>query len=164
MPVAEEMPEGGEATAGEMPEMVPIPVQSVPTTVRVGPDDAYYVGELSGGPFPVGGASVWRVAPGEEPAEYATGFTNIMGLDFAPDGTLYVAEMAHEGLMATFAGGAPPVGAVMAVAPGGGEPVMVATGEQLMALGGLAVDDDGAIYVSTNTIMPGAGALVKITP
>ncbi len=42
---------------------------------------------------------------------------------------------------------------------------MLATGEQLMALGGLAVDEDGAVYVSTGTIMgPGGGALVKITP
>ena len=42
---------------------------------------------------------------------------------------------------------------------------MVATGEQLMALGGLDVDADGAVYVSTGTIMgPGGGSLVKITP
>ena len=78
------------------------------------------------------------------PAEYATGFTNIIGLGFAPDGTLYVAEMVHEGLMSVFTGGdAPPVGAVLAVAPGGGEPQLVATGDQFMALGGLAVDGDG---------------------
>jgi hypothetical protein len=42
---------------------------------------------------------------------------------------------------------------------------MVATGEQFMALGGLAVDDDGAIYVSTGTVMgPGGGAVLRITP
>jgi hypothetical protein len=76
--------------------------------------------------------------------------------------------MVHEGLMTFFAGGQdglPPIGAVMSVGPDGGEPQMVATGEQLMALGGLAVDADGAIYVSTGTIMgPGGGTLVKITP
>ena len=160
-PAAEE---NGEAPPADA--MIPVPVQAVPTSVTVGPDGALYVGQLTGGPFPVGGASVWRVAAGEEPTEYATGFTNIMGLGFAPDGTLYVAEMVSDGLMTVFAGGdAPPIGAVMSVAPGGGEPTLVATGEQLMALGGLAVDGDGAVYVSTGTIMgPGGGTLVKITP
>jgi hypothetical protein len=143
--------------------MVEIPVQSVPTSVTVGPDGAYYVGELTGGPFPVGGASVWRVVPGEEPTEYATGFTSIMGLDFGPDGTLYVAELVHEGLMNVFAGTGAPVGAVLSVPPGGGEPTVLATGEQLMALGGLDVDAEGSIYVSTGTLGPG-GTVVKITP
>lgn len=156
----------GEGEAPPADAMVPIPVEAVPTSVTVGPDGALYVGELTGGPFPIGGASVWRLADGEAPTEYATGFTNIMGLGFAPDGTLYVAEMVHEGLMTVFAGGdTPPIGAVMSVPPGGGEPTMVATGEQLMALGGLAVDADGAVYVSTGTIMgPGGGSLVKINP
>ncbi len=94
----------------------------MPTSLTVGPDGALYVGELTGGPFPVGGASVWRLADGEQ-TQYATGFTNIMGLGFAPDGTLYVAEMVHDGLMTVFAGGdTPPIGAVMSVPPGGGEP------------------------------------------
>jgi hypothetical protein len=143
--------------------MVPVPVEAVPTSVVVGPDGAYYVGQLTGGPFPVGGASVWRVVPGEEPTKYAEGFTNIMGLGFGPDGTLYVAELVHEGLMTVFAGAGAPIGAVLSVPPGGGEPTVVATGEQLMALGGLAVDGDGAIYVSTGTLTPG-GQVLKITP
>jgi hypothetical protein len=67
--------------------------------------------------------------------------------------------------MTVFAGtGAPPVGAVLSVAPGGGEPQMVATGDQFMALGGLAVDGEGNVYVSTNTLTPGAGAVLKLTP
>jgi sugar lactone lactonase YvrE len=158
---AEEMtgeapPEGG---------MVPVPVESVPTSVVVGPDGAYYVGELTGGPFPVGGAVVWRVVPGEEPTEYATGFTNIIDVGFGPDGTLYVAEIVHEGLMPVFMGGdVAPIGAVLSVPPGGGEPEMVATGEQLMALGGLTVADDGSIYVSANTLGTEGGTIVKITP
>ncbi len=155
----------GDAGAAGAGEMVPIPVQAVPTAVVVGPDGAYYVGELTGGPFPVGGASVYRVVPGEAPTTYATGFTNIIDIGFGPDGTLYVAEIVHDGLMGVFGAGAPPIGAVLAVAPGGGDATMVASGEQLMAPGGLAVGDDGSIYVSTGTIMgPGAGAIVKITP
>lgn len=172
-PPASEAPETGQAMASDAPaegavgqgDMVSIPIQSVPTSVVVGPDGAFYVGELTGGPFPIGGASVLRVAPGEEPAVYATGFTNIIDLGFAPDGTLYVAEIVHEGLMGLFAGDAPPIGAILSVPPGGGDPTLVATGEQVMAPGGLAVDADGSVYVTTGTVMgPGAGAVIKITP
>lgn len=173
-PPGEEMPDGEEvarvAAEGEaateaepMPEMVPIPVESVPTSVVVGPDGAYYVGELTGGPFPTGGAKIYRLEPGAEPEVYATGLTNVMDLGFASDGTLYVAEIAHEGLLPVFMGEAPPVGAIMAVPPGGGEATLFATGEEFMALGGLAVDADDSIIVSTNTLMPGAGAVVRVT-
>jgi len=147
-----------------MPELVSIPVESVPTSVTVGPDGAYYVGELTGGPFPAGGASVYRIEPGAEPEVYATGFSTIMDLDFATDGTLYVAELVHAGLLPVFMGEAPPVGAIMAVPAGGGEPELVATGDGLMALGGLAVADDGSLIVSTNTMTPGDGAVVRIHP
>ena len=51
-------------------------------------DGAYYVGQLTGFPFPVGGASVYRVAPGGEPEVYASGFTNIIDIGFGPDETL----------------------------------------------------------------------------
>lgn len=172
-PASSEAPADGQEMASEAPadgaagdgQMISIPVEAVPTSVVVGPDGAYYVGELTGGPFPVGGASVYRVAPGEEPTVYATGFTNIIDLGFAPDGTLYVAEIVHDGLMGLFAGSAPPIGAVLSVPAGGGDPTVVATGEQLMAPGGLGVDADGSVYVSTGTVMgAGGGAVVKITP
>ena len=145
--------------------MVPLPVESVPTSVILGPDGAYYTGELTGGPFPVGGARIMRMEPGGQPEVYATGLTNVMDLGFGPDGRLYVAEIVHDGLMSVFMGGdVPPVGAVMAVPAGGGVAEMVASGEQLMALGGLVVADDGSIFVTANTLMPGEGTLVKITP
>ncbi len=138
----------------------------MPTSVVVGPDGAYYVGELTGGPFPVGGATVWRVVPGQEPTEYATGFTNIIDLGFGPDGTLYVAEIAHEGLLEFYSGqgDVAPAGAVLSVPPGGGEPELLITGDPVTALGGLAVDPDGSIYVSANTMDREGGTVVKITP
>ena len=146
-------------------EMIPLPVEAVPTSVVVGPDGALYVGQLTGGPFPIGGASVWRVpAEGGEPEEYATGFTTIIDIAFGPDGTLYVAEITHEGLMSVFGAGAAPIGAVLSVPPGGGEPTLIVSNERVMAPGGIVVDADGAIWVSTNTLPAGAdGQLVKIT-
>ena len=41
-----------------------IPMQAVPTTVTVGPDDALYIGQLTGFPFPTGRASVYRRVAG----------------------------------------------------------------------------------------------------
>ena len=41
-----------------------IPMDPVPTSVAIGPDGAYYVGTLTGFPFPKGGASVLKVVPG----------------------------------------------------------------------------------------------------
>ena len=47
----------GEVEAPPADAMIPVPVQSVPTSVALGLDGALYVGELTGGPFPLGGAS-----------------------------------------------------------------------------------------------------------
>lgn len=78
---------------------IPFPVESVPTSVVRGPDGAFYVGELTGFPFLPGIARVYRVVPGHELEVFADGFTNIIDLGFADDGTLYVLEIAHNGLL-----------------------------------------------------------------
>lgn len=145
-------------------QAITIPVQAVPTSVAVGPDGALYLGQLVGGPYQVGEASVWRVVPGQEPERYASGFTNIIDIAFGPDGTLYVAELATEGLAAVFEGDTTPVGAVLAIPPHGGEPEMVISDSRIIAPGGIAVDAAGAIYVSTGTLTPGGGSVVRISP
>jgi hypothetical protein len=74
--------------------------EPVPTSIAVGPDGAYYVGELTGFPATPGLSRVWRIAPGSRhvicPSAACTlvrsGFTSIMDLEFGPDGTLYVVE------------------------------------------------------------------------
>jgi hypothetical protein len=74
-------------------------MDAVPTTVAVGPDGALYVGELTGFPYPVGGARIYRVVPGEvvlgeTPPIYADGFTNVIDIAFDHDGSLLVLELA----------------------------------------------------------------------
>jgi hypothetical protein len=77
-----------------------IPAQAVSTSVAIGPDGDYYVGELKGFPAPTGASQVWRVKAGTRHAVcpsaactvVATGFTSIVDLAFGPDGTLYVVE------------------------------------------------------------------------
>ncbi|MDT0641709.1 ScyD/ScyE family protein [Zunongwangia sp. F363] len=57
---------GSGADLCELPPMMP--AQAVPTTVVIGPDGYYYVGELKGFPAPTGEANIWRIAPNAEGA------------------------------------------------------------------------------------------------
>jgi sugar lactone lactonase YvrE len=133
------------------------PMQAVPTSVTLGLDGAAYVGQLNGFPFEPGAAKVWRIEQGAEPTVYAEGFTNIIGLAFGPDGTLYVAEIAHNGLASGDI-----TGGLWAVAPDGSKTQIPTDG--LIAVGGVAVAEDGTVYLSTGAVMPGGGSIVSMTP
>jgi hypothetical protein len=89
-------------------------IQPVPTSVVVGPDGAYYVGELTGAPFPTGLSRIWRIAPGTRHARcgsspacsvVVSGLTAIIDLQFGPDGRLYVAQIDDAGVGALEGGG-----------------------------------------------------------
>lgn len=91
----------------ELPEM--IPAQAVATSVTIGRDGAYYVGELKGFPGPTEESRIWRIAPGTRHAQcgnspkctiVADGFTSIIDLKFTLDGTLYVVELDEAGWLA----------------------------------------------------------------
>ena len=153
---------GEAATEEAASEPIPALVQAVPTSVAVGPEGAYYVGQLIGGPFPVGRASVWRVEDSGEPEEYSTGFSNIIDIAFGPDGTLYVAEISSGSLMGVFEGDTAPTGAILAIPPGGGEAQVILSDRRVVAPGGIAVDPQGSIYASMGTLTPGGGAVVRI--
>ena len=135
------------------PDGTPIPTQSVPTSIVRGPDGAYYVGQLTGFPFPTGGASVWRIVPGQAPTEYATGFTTINDLAFGKDGTLYVLQMTSATLI-----GPPTPGKLIRV-PKRGARTELAPGA-LTSPTGLAVDDKYA-YVSNKGDQAGAGEILR---
>lgn len=145
---------GGEAAEGE--EAAVIPVQQVPTHVTIGPDGAAYVTFLRGGPFIPGTAWVARVAEGEEPTPYVEGLTNVIGADFASDGTLYVLEMFTNGMLS-----GDPTGALKSVPLGGGEATLVAS-DGLITPGGIAISADDEIYISNGSAQPGGGSIVKL--
>lgn len=137
-----------------------IPMDAVPTSVAVGPDGDFYVGQLTGFPFPVGGANVYRVpAKGGTPVVVASGFTHIVDLTFGPDGSLYVLQIARNGLLAAFEGN-DWTGALTRIAPDGTR-TELAPGV-LTAPGGVAVGSDGAIYVTNNSIYSGIGEVIRI--
>lgn len=137
-----------------------IPMDPVPTSVAIGQDGAYYVGQLTGFPFPPGQAKVFKVVPGSDPTVYAEGFTNVIGVAFAPDGTLYVAEISHAGLASGAEG--LPMGGLWKVPAGGGTPELIT--DALPMPGGVAVGTDGTVYVSTCAVCPGGGGIASYTP
>ncbi|MEU4561992.1 ScyD/ScyE family protein [Actinoplanes sp. NPDC023936] len=140
---------------GSPPAGTPIPMESVPTSVTRGPDGAFYVGELTGFPFPAGQARVWRIVPGKAPSVFATGFTNIIDLAWARDGRLYVLEIAHRGLLS-----GDRTGALLRVDRKGRHQVVASAG--LTAPGGLAISGRSA-YVTNCSVCAGTGSVVRIS-
>jgi hypothetical protein len=142
------------------------PFQAVPTSVALGPDGALYVGQLTGGPFPAGAASVFRVpanggAP-EVPTGYG-GFTKIIDIAFGPDGSLYVLQIA------TRPGGPPATpadkGILVRVLPDGTKQTVVGENDGLITPGGVAFGSNGSIYITNFSIQAGgAGTVVKVNP
>ena len=135
----------------------PFSMDSVPTSVVLGPDGAYYVSELTGFPFPVGEARVYRVVPGEDLEVYATGFTNIIDTAFDGAGNLYVVEIAHNSLA-----DAAPFGAVIRVAPNGTQTVVLDQGLSFPT--SVAITDSGSLLVTNCGVCPEDGAVLEITP
>ena len=141
--------------------------QAVPSSIALGPDGNYYVGELAEGAGK-GRARVWRVpAAGGTPTVYRSGFTAITGVAFAADGSLFVTEFVRDYRKEDFRG------RVVRVAPDGTRTYL--GGKTLLAPTGAAVDSTGAVYVSNFSVLPrktpkrsefkgAGGTLVKITP
>ncbi|MCL7455203.1 MAG: ScyD/ScyE family protein [Anaerolineae bacterium] len=128
-------------------------IDSVPTSIAIGPDGAYYVSELTGFPFPVDGARIWRVVPGQAPEVYADGFTNIIDLAFDGDGSLLVLEIAADSLMSS------PFGQLIRLNPDGSQETLI--DESLISPTAVAIGDDGAIYISNHGQSPDLGEVLR---
>jgi hypothetical protein len=147
-----------------------LPAQAVSTSVAVGSDGAYYVSELKGFPAPTGRSRIWRIEPGARHANCATspdcsivasGFTSIVDLTFAPDGTLYVVEIDEASWAAVEFGVGSLGGTVNACHPTTWTCFPVATGLPIPI--GAAVDRrTGEVYVTINTLVLGAAQVIKL--
>lgn len=132
-------------------------MQPVPDSVTVGPDGAYYVGQLTGFPFPVGQAQVFRVVPGQQPSVYTDGFTNIIGLAFDKDKNLYVLEIRENSLLSEDT-----TGALYRVSPNGNKVFLMDEG--LTAPTAIAIGPDGLIYINNHGVTPGQGEVIRFDP
>jgi sugar lactone lactonase YvrE len=138
-----------------LPPGTKIPLQAVPNSITRGPDGAYYVGTLTGFPFPVGAAKVYRLVPGHAPKVVAGGFTNIIDIDFDRKGRLVVLELATGGLLAENS-----PGALWVVDKRGHRTLVASAG--LVTPGGVAIGRDGRAYVTNFSIFPGQGQVVSV--
>lgn len=141
----------------DLPPM--IPAQPVATSIAIGPDGAYYVGELKGFPGPTGDSRIWRIEPGTRHAAcgsspactvVADGFTSIVDLAFGPDGKLYVVEIDEASFLAAELPrfGLPPTmlgGTVNACTPGAWSCTAVDTGLTLPT--SITIGKDGTRYI-----------------
>jgi hypothetical protein len=149
------------AVFAPIPRPTPGPsfVQSVPTSVALGPDGDFYVGVLTGGPFTVGLANVYRVPSGGGTPEVAySGFTNIIDVAFGEDGSLYVLEIARNAIPNFGAGGR-----LVRIDPDGNRTDVI-SGPPLIAPGGVAIGSDGALYITNFSTSSSAGQVIRVEP
>ncbi|MPZ62924.1 MAG: ScyD/ScyE family protein [Propionibacteriales bacterium] len=136
-----------------LPPGTQIPMQAVPTSVVQGRQHrGVLVSQLTGFPFPQGGANIFRVLPTGEPTVFADGLTNVTDLAVGPGGAVYFVQIADEGLLA---GGN---GSLMRRNPDG---TVETVADDLMAPYGVAVRGTSA-YVTTCSVCAGGGQVIKV--
>ena len=139
-----------------------IPMDAVPTSVAMDADGDYFVGQLTGFPFPVGGAYVFRIPAdklegGEDPEPFVTGFSTILDVVFDNEMNMYVLEMFTNGFLS-----GDPTGAITQIAPDGTRRV-IARGGGLVMPTAMTLGPEGDLYVSNYGGMPGMGQIVRIS-
>lgn len=150
------------------PAGTPMPSESVPTSVTVGPDGYYYVGELRGFPARPGTSQIWRINPNAtdavcDPAKPFAGqcrrvvanMTSIVGLQAGPGGSLFVVQLADHGWLKAETGGpADMVGSLIRV--GVDRKVRTELGKGTLPMpGDVALGPDGGVFVTTPVFGPG---------
>ena len=146
-----------------------LPAQPVPTSVVIGPDGYYYVGELKGFPAPTGESNIWKIAPDAVGATCGSGsdcvklfdggFTSIMDLAFGPNGLLYVAEMDVRSWFALEAG-AGEGGRIQVCDPQTLRCEVIAT--SIPMLTAISFDKHGNLWATRNALIPGLAEVIQI--
>ena len=162
----------GAPAAGVLPPGVTaLPAEAVPTSVAVGPDGVVVCRRAQG--LSVHAGRVADLAdravgpqrglrPDRDERHHARstpmGSRSITGLDFGPDGSLYVVEIVKAGVFNLFIGG-DTTGALIKVT--GGVRTELAPG-QLHAPGDVAIARNGTVYVTNLSVSPNGGQVLAI--
>jgi hypothetical protein len=163
-------------SSGAMDMMPPdaLDLQSVPTGATIGPDGAYYFGELTGFPYPEGEARVFRVGEDGTPQVYAEGFTQIADIVFDEEGNLLVLQFAdlaqwkesENGSLAGLPGSIQQVAADGTISTLIDEGIFSATGIEIDANGNILVVNNGVgtsgqvVRIASDSIGEGDGGVV----
>lgn len=161
--------------AGEN-EDIPCYVQPVPTSVAIGPDGDYFVGELTGATegltLPIGLSRVWRIQAGAnnvvcsqtDPAPdcelLIDGLTSVIDLAFGPDGLLYVVEYDANSWIAAFVPVLVAGGNISAYDPDTGALVRVVASE-LDFPSAITFDEWGNLWLLENDDIAGVTPTVR---
>jgi hypothetical protein len=146
-----------------------IPAEAVATSVTVGADGYWYVGELRGFPGTPGTSEIWRIKPGTQNAtcdpnqpwkgdckRFADGLTSIMDLAAGDHGQIYAVEMSKQSwLKAELKLPGSQVGALIEVSDWGKRQREIAPGAFNLP-GGVATGDRGEVYVAGPVFGPGS--------
>ena len=147
-----------------------LPTQAVPTSVVVGPDGYYYVGELKGFPAPTNESRVWRVSPdashaicGSSPdcvEVFDGGFTSIIDLAFGSDGRLYVTELDEASWASVEIFDAVTGGTINACDLGTLACEEIATGIPILTA--ITFGRGGSLWATENALIPGAASVIQV--
>lgn len=172
MPRTVEVPEGLPATDPEgnplPPAGTPIPSEGVATSVTVGADGYYYLGELRGFPATPGTSQIWRINPHAKDAVcdpehpyrgacrlYKDGMTSIVDLGADRWGNIYAVSLSKLSWLAVELGvEGSEVGALYRISPN--RHVTELAKDQLITPGGVDVSWTGKVYTTGPVFGPGA--------
>ncbi|GAA5520864.1 ScyD/ScyE family protein [Aliifodinibius salicampi] len=160
-------PDSGAGLCG-LPDMMP--AQPVPTSVAIGPDGYYYVGELKGFPAPSNASNIWRIAPDASWAECGSspdcmkvfdgGFTSIIDLVFDSEGNLHVAELDEQSWFAVEVLGGGVGGTINSCDLDAASCTEVAT--EIPILTAITFGNDGRLWATQNALIPNLAEVVAI--
>lgn len=149
-----------------------IPAQPVPTSIALGPDGHYYVGELKGFPAPTGASNIWRVSPDASEAMCGSspdcvkvfdgGFTSIIDLAFDAAGNLHVAELDEQSWFAVevLGPGALAGGTINSCDLDALSCTEVATGIPILT--SITFGTDGTLWATKNALIPGLAEVIEV--
>ncbi len=147
-----------------------MPAEAVPTSVAIGPDGAFYVGELKGFPAPIGESRVWRIDRNARNARCGRsprcsvaldGFTSIIDLTFGPVWRLIVAQIDDASWLA-LEGGQGAGGSVHACALATRACETLTSGVPILTA--ITYRTDGSLWGTRNALIPGAADVVRLAP
>ena len=129
----------------------PFPMDAVPTSIVARPGGGFMVGELGGFPFYKGLSRLYTLDAAGKIVDTRAGFTQIVDMAYAPDGSLLLTEFTTNGLRS-----GDPSGVVKRLRPDGTLETLISG---LVTPTSLAFGQDGLLYITDNDLQ--LGGLVR---